>query len=84
MRVQVEYDDCGRITAISGAVTVEHAGGDIGRSARFVTPGHHILDVDTDEMADEKDLAGLRRLVTEYSIIGYPDRPRLAQRGNDG
>lgn len=80
MRVQIEYDQDGRITAISGVVTVEHPGGDIGRSARFVRPGHFILDLDTEVMADPMDLAGLRRLATQYSIAGHPDQPRLIER----
>ncbi|MGW5381846.1 hypothetical protein [Nocardia sp. NPDC003963] len=84
MRVQIEYDTGGRITAVSGVVAVEHSDGDLGRSARFVRPGHFILDLDTEVMADATDLAGLRLLVTRYSIIGHPDRPRLVEREMDG
>ncbi|MEV3959458.1 hypothetical protein AB0M34_00955 [Nocardia sp. NPDC050193] len=80
MRVQIEYDQDGRITAVSGVVTVEHPDGDLGRSARFVRPGHFILDLDTEVMADPTDLAGLRRLATQYSIAGHPDHPRLVAR----
>ncbi|MGW0005401.1 hypothetical protein [Nocardia grenadensis] len=80
MRVQIEYDQDGRITAVSGVVTVEHPDGDLGRSARFVRPGHFILDLDTEVMADPTDLAGLRRLATQYSIAGHPDHPRLVER----
>ncbi|WP_327151660.1 hypothetical protein [Nocardia sp. NBC_01329] len=83
MRVQIEYDQDGRITAISGVVSVEHPDGDLGRSARFVRPGHFILDLDTEVMADTTDMAGLRRLATEYSIAGHPDHPRLVGRDAD-
>ncbi|NUP28273.1 MAG: hypothetical protein HOQ44_16560 [Nocardia sp.] len=80
MRVQIEYDEDGRITAVSGVVAVEHADGDIGRSARFVRPGHFILDLDTEVMVDATDMAGLRRLATQYSIADHPEQPRLVRR----
>ena len=78
--MQIEYDQAGRITAVSGVVAVEHPDGDLGRSARFVRPGHFILDLDTEVMTDETDMAGLRRLATQFSIAGHPDQPRLVER----
>jgi hypothetical protein len=80
MRVQVEYDGDGRITAVAGVIVVEHSDGSVGRASRVVRPGHHVLEVDTDEMRDERDTDGLRRIVDSHYVVGHPREPKLIRR----
>ena len=73
MRIQVEYDDDGHITAVAGAIMIEHPDGSISRVGRVSKPGHHLIEVDSDEMSHERDFNGLKKLVNDYLIAGHPN-----------
>jgi hypothetical protein len=76
MRVQVEYDDDGRIISVSGAASGESAGPG-GQVGRVFNRSHHVIEVEAEEMRHERDFDGLRRFVSGHSVEGHPDAPRL-------
>ena len=80
MHLQVEYDDDGHITAVAGAVMIEHPDGSISRLGRVSRPGHHVIEVDSDEMSHERDVNGLIRFVKDFRIVGHPSDPKLIRR----
>ena len=84
MRIQVEYDGDGRITAVAGVVAVEHSDGSVGRASRVARPGHYVLEVETDEMSHERDTDGLARILDSYGVAGHPREPKLIKRDTSG
>jgi hypothetical protein len=84
VRIQVEYDSDGRITAVAGVVAVEHSDGSVGRASRVPRPGHYVLEVETYEMSHERDADGLRRILDSYGIAGHPHEPKLVKRVTTG
>jgi hypothetical protein len=84
VRIQVEYDGDGRITAVAGVVAIEHSDGSVSRASRVARPSHYVLEVDTDEMSHERDTDGLRRILDSYLIAGHPREPKLIRRDTAG
>jgi hypothetical protein len=80
VRIQLEYNDDGHITAVASAVGIEHPDGSISRLGRVSKHGHHVIEVDSDEMSHAQDIEGLRRLVNDYRIAGHPNDPTLIRR----
>jgi hypothetical protein len=80
VHIQVEYDDHGHITAVIGGVGIHRRDGEEGRLGRFSRTGHHVIEVDSDEVSHERDFSGLRRLVNGYRVAGHPDAPKLVGR----
>lgn len=80
MRIQVEYEDNGRITHVGTVGEIKHSDGSVSRCRLMSRPGRHVVEVDSDEVTHERDVDGLRRVVDIYQIVGHPHDPHLTKR----
>lgn len=77
MHLQLEYDENGKIVGIAGASAVEFADGSLGRMGRTPKPGHGLIEHETDDVRDERDIEGMQRVMRSYRVTGHPHSPRL-------
>jgi hypothetical protein len=78
MRIQVEYDSTGKIRSIAGVGIMEFSDESRGTMGRFPPKGDSsIIEVEMEDVRDERDIDGLKRVVSSYRVTGHPHEPRL-------
>jgi hypothetical protein len=77
MRIQVEYDSTGKIRSIAGTGGIDFPDGSRGMMGRFPSEGHSTVELEVEDIRDERDIAGFMRVLSGYRITGHPDEPHL-------
>jgi hypothetical protein len=77
MRIQVEYDSTGKIRSVAGTGATEFPDGSRGMMGRFPSEDGSTVELDVEDIHDERDIAGFMRVLSGYRIAGHPNEPQL-------
>lgn len=80
MRVQIEFDDNGEIRSVAGAISIKKSDGSEGMAGRIPRTHHSVIELEVQDVRDQRDFDGLQKLLKNYRVIGHPKNPRLERR----
>jgi hypothetical protein len=80
MRVQIEFDENGKIRSVAGPVSIKLRDGSNAMSRRIPNPGHSIIEAEVEEVRYERDIEGLSKVMKSYHVTGHPHEPRLVRK----